>query len=800
MTTTCAMASLLGCAFLLGAREVTAFVPQRIFPKPTSIRLHAAVIEAPPFLVVDRDQDGQEGGDEALYTYSGFQVDMLETFKIWAAEENITLDVRLTLSPLQNYGRTLDLIAEDCNATALPEARSDCQTFDLVVADYYATPNRHRRVDLSASWLTSHVSTMKYLQKTGPDFTTLSEASKGRATVCLLVDTVVPDIIRPKYPNLNTVECSLAGCIEKLKSEECALYVSDELQLFYASKLDPSLEVTREQFATQYINWAWRHALDPAVKFYMKNWMYRAIEEGLLDDLFSKYLKKELCPVGSAGVNCTLPCDPDHGTSDALGECICISSRWTGDDCSVEVQENKNLIPFPLKVISYVMVAINFSVVAICALWLFDKQQTAHVKVAQPIFLCTVLLGCFISTSTIIALVQEDDGDGPVPGCMAMPWLYSVGFSITFGTLFAKIYRIHKLFESAIRYERKVVTAKETFICIGAGLMVDVIILLVWTIVDPLHWRRDDIDEDIFGNVLASEGYCYSDHWFVFGGLIALWHFVLLLAGCYLCYISRDIPTTFSEGKYVAIAMVSNLQIFVVGVPVLVIVGTDPGTSTFVRSVIVWMNDLVVVGLIFGNLMYHVYYDTPEPAKDPSFHGSVHSTCSVQKRVTEATLLGDAIRQMGQAQGRPTFEAPSYASGHASGRSSYGTSCFKDDRARISKGANNRFSEKLRMSALKRMQSKQLEDSSTSFTQNTGLESTSLGHLFPGEEGVDDVDCESNLSPPNAIESPSVQEEPMAPPLQRTSSTGCLLLPSEMTSADAIATPRRIDDVFRSSM
>jgi hypothetical protein len=42
-------------------------------------------------------------------------------------------------------------------------------------------------------------------------------------------------------------------------------------------------------------------------------------------------------------------------------------------------------------------------------------------------------------------------------------------------------------------------------------------------------------------------------------------------------------------------------------VPVLIIVSGDLGASVFVRSVIVWMNDLAVVTLIFGNLMYSVH-------------------------------------------------------------------------------------------------------------------------------------------------------------------------------------------------
>ena len=53
--------------------------------------------------------------------------------------------------------------------------------------------------------------------------------------------------------------------------------------------------------------------------------------------------------------------------------------------------------------------------------------------------------------------------------------------------------------------------------------------------------------------------------------------------------------------------MVSNLQIFVLGVPVLIILGDEPQTSFFMKSVIVWMNDLVVVALIFGNLIWSVH-------------------------------------------------------------------------------------------------------------------------------------------------------------------------------------------------
>jgi 7 transmembrane sweet-taste receptor of 3 GCPR len=88
-----------------------------------------------------------------------------------------------------------------------------------------------------------------------------------------------------------------------------------------------------------------------------------------------------------------------------------------------------------LKLIAYIMLGINLLAIIICGVWLCWQRDSPQVKVSQPFFLALVLLGCAISSSTIIAMAQEDDGDGPVPACMAIPWLYSVGFSITFGKI-----------------------------------------------------------------------------------------------------------------------------------------------------------------------------------------------------------------------------------------------------------------------------------------------------------------------------------------------------------------------------
>ena len=63
----------------------------------------------------------------------------------------------------------------------------------------------------------------------------------------------------------------------------------------------------------------------------MKKYGQRAVDETVMDTLYHDYFAKKVCPIGTAGENCDLPCDPDHGYSDRRsGQCICESTKWTG--------------------------------------------------------------------------------------------------------------------------------------------------------------------------------------------------------------------------------------------------------------------------------------------------------------------------------------------------------------------------------------------------------------------------------------------------------------------------------------
>jgi gamma-aminobutyric acid type B receptor len=99
--------------------------------------------------------------------------------------------------------------------------------------------------------------------------------------------------------------------------------------------------------------------------------------------------------------------------------------------------------------------------------------------------------------SSAIFPMSINDGVASVHGCniacMSVPWILFVGFAITFSALFAKIWRIHKVMNKSMR--RVVIRERHAMKWIILVFSLNVILLLCWTLLDPLQWKRQYNDD-----------------------------------------------------------------------------------------------------------------------------------------------------------------------------------------------------------------------------------------------------------------------------------------------------------------
>ncbi|KAL7546238.1 hypothetical protein ACHAWF_009574 [Thalassiosira exigua] len=322
-----------------------------------------------------------------------------------------------------------------------------------------------------------------------------------------------------------------------------------------------------------------------------------------------------------------------QGTCGSDGTCACEDlsaiSTGAGPDaaCVLVPQEDYTHIHSALRVLGLVLFAIQLVLSVGCAAWTVYYRNRRVVKASQPLFLCLVLFGTLVMSLSIIPLgvqgkyrykedettgevtdVEDPDVGGVDAACMALPWLFSIGFAVVFSALFAKIWRVKMLFKAATSFIRKTIGFKDVAMIMVVVIALQFVILLCWQIVDPMSWRREVLLTDGNGYPTKSVGYCTSDNILYFLMPLVIVDGLMLFYALYLCFVTRNVPSEFQEGNWITASVLSIIQILILAIPILVIVDNDTNAFYFVRAVVIFLMSSTVTMLIFFPKIYRLHY------------------------------------------------------------------------------------------------------------------------------------------------------------------------------------------------
>ena len=151
--------------------------------------------------------------------------------------------------------------------------------------------------------------------------------------------------------------------------------------------------------------------------------------------------------------------------------------------------QNLNLVPLGIRVVVWLLAAGVLLLSCYYAGWTITHRNNKQVRASQPLFLVIVCFGTLlIGASMPISTLQEPES-ALDHGCMAFAWLLSIGSSLIFSALFSKTWRINKIYQSARRFRRIELRARDVLwpILVVAGL--DVAVLTAWTVrcCDPMR-------------------------------------------------------------------------------------------------------------------------------------------------------------------------------------------------------------------------------------------------------------------------------------------------------------------------
>ncbi|CAB9502713.1 Gamma-aminobutyric acid (GABA) B receptor [Seminavis robusta] len=226
--------------------------------------------------------------------------------------------------------------------------------------------------------------------------------------------------------------------------------------------------------------------------------------------------------------------------------------------------------------------------------------------------------------SAIFPLGMDDDYFGKVDdecpecdaACKTWPWLFFVGFTIIFSAIFSKLLRLNKFIAQSLKAGKATrqaknikVETKDVILPFAALLSLNVVLLTIWTVVDPLVWQRVPTGE------FSSYGTCKPEHGtpaIVLGLFLGAVNLGALLLAEIEAYKARNISDHLSESKYIGLATVSMFQMFAIGIPVIFLVQDKPEAQFFVYSGIIFVICMAILSLIF---LPKVHFDRHPPPK-----------------------------------------------------------------------------------------------------------------------------------------------------------------------------------------
>jgi len=239
--------------------------------------------------------------------------------------------------------------------------------------------------------------------------------------------------------------------------------------------------------------------------------------------------------------------------------------------------------------------------------WIYTHRECRIVRASQPKFLVIICLGAFVMSMTNIPLSIDDEivsYRGCDIACMSTPWLISTGFAITFSALFSKLWRLNKLMQSAGRFRKVTVTERDVLAPFAVVFSLNFLLMLLWTVLDPLRWVRVPID----GAEWNTYGTCRSEGnaGVIFLILIVLIDFSALALACLQAYRARNVSTEYSESKYIGVAVLSWLQVMLVGMPLIFLVNENPTASYFLKVVIIFIISMSTLVFMFVPKMIYL--------------------------------------------------------------------------------------------------------------------------------------------------------------------------------------------------
>mmetsp|Transcript_11368 Transcript_11368/g.31909 ORF Transcript_11368/g.31909 Transcript_11368/m.31909 type:complete len:875 (+) Transcript_11368:64-2688(+) len=215
--------------------------------------------------------------------------------------------------------------------------------------------------------------------------------------------------------------------------------------------------------------------------------------------------------------------------------------------------------------------------IVVCFIYLiavFFYRNEDVMMSATPLFLVFIIFGGIMILTSVYLLSPD-----PTPAlCTATVWCIALGWSILFGSLLVKNWRVAKILGHSKKFFRKRISIVRMLVILAVHVSITLVLLILFTAIDTPTVRHNSCK--------------YEDAAEIIIYVIIGWNAIMMLPAIWISWKTKHVGENFNESKHIGWSVYNSALISCILLPI-ILTADDDDTVYLILS----------IGIIFGTMM-----------------------------------------------------------------------------------------------------------------------------------------------------------------------------------------------------
>ncbi|KAL3234091.1 hypothetical protein MRX96_022836 [Rhipicephalus microplus] len=239
-------------------------------------------------------------------------------------------------------------------------------------------------------------------------------------------------------------------------------------------------------------------------------------------------------------------------------------------------------------------------------------RKSKYIKLSSPKLNNMTVVGCLLVYVAIVVLGLDYDTLGSdtrfTVFCTVRAFLLSGGFSLAFGAIFIKTYRVHHLFVRASSgvIKNKLLQDQQLIALVCVLVLIDCAIVTLWVTFDPMErimrnltMQISRLERDVV--YLPQREQCHSEHMAKWLGALYIYKGLLLVVGCYMAWETRNVQIpALNDSQYIGMSVYNAVITSALVVALANVISTERYTLTYALvGTVIFVSTTTTLCLLF---------------------------------------------------------------------------------------------------------------------------------------------------------------------------------------------------------